>query len=107
MSAVFPSLRGDLIISRQELPDGVVYVVKDPTIGRFLRFKEPEYFIAKQLDGATSLDEIRERGEKQFGATLSIATLNQFAGKLQNLGLLSVSPHEPAPKASVSSEGHR
>ena len=55
MSAVFPSLRGDLIISRQELPDGVVYVVKDPTIGRFLRFKEPEYFIAQQLDGATSL----------------------------------------------------
>jgi len=102
MSAVFPSLRGDLIISRQELPDGVVYVVKDPTIGRFLRFKEPEYFIAQQLDGATSLDEIRERGEKQFGATLSIATLNQFAGKLQNLGLLSVSPHEPAQKASVS-----
>ncbi len=55
MPAVFPSLRRDLVVSRQEHPGGVVYVVKDPVVGRFLRFKELEYFIAQQFDGATSL----------------------------------------------------
>src|SRR5262245_11664594 len=89
-----PSLRRDLVISRQELPEGVVYVIMDPTIGRFLRFKEPEYFIAQQLDGATSLEEIRQRGEERFGASLSIATLEQFTNKLQNLGLLAPSLEE-------------
>ncbi len=102
MSAVFPSLRRDLIVSRQELPEGVVYVVKDPLVGRFLRFKEPEYFIAQQFDGATSLEEIRRRGEQQFGARLAEATLQQFAGKLQNLGLLSTSPDPATQTISVS-----
>ena len=33
-------------------------VVKDPATGRFFRFKEPEYFIAQQLDGSTTLEVI-------------------------------------------------
>ena len=35
-------LRTDLIVSRQDLPGGVVYVVKDPSVGRFVRLKEVE-----------------------------------------------------------------
>src|SRR5439155_23210326 len=88
MLTTYLRLRPDLIVSRQELPGGAVYVVKNPTIGRFVRFKEPEFFIAQQFDGATSLDEIRRRGEEQFGATLSQSTLEQFASKLHNLGFL-------------------
>src|SRR5580765_1303863 len=83
-------LRDDLVISRQELPGGFIYVIKDPVVGRFVRFKEAEYFIARQFDGSTSLEEIRRRGEEQFGASLPQETLERFAGKLQNLGLLTV-----------------
>jgi putative peptide zinc metalloprotease protein len=88
MSATFPRLRSDLIVSRQETPGGVVFVVKDPTVGRFVRFKEPEYFIARQFDGQTPLEEVRRRGETELGGSLSDATVRQFAGKLLNLGLL-------------------
>src|SRR5437660_6754128 len=84
-----PRLRSDLIVSRQELPTGVAYVIKDPVVGRFVRFKEIEYFIAQQFDGLTPIEEIRRRGEEQFGASLPSSTLEQFAGKLQNLGLLA------------------
>src|SRR5712664_2628572 len=89
MVASPPRLREDLIISRQELPGGAMYVIKDPAVGRFVRFKEPEFFIAQQFDGLTPFEEIRRRGEEQFGATLSQSTVEQFAGKLQNLGLLA------------------
>ena len=66
-------LRSDLIVSRQELPEGEVFVVKDPAVGRFVRLKAPEHFIARQFDGATPLEEIRRRGEEKFGASLSPA----------------------------------
>src|SRR5678816_2773271 len=88
MSTTFPRLRADLVVSRQETPGGVVFVVKDPTVGRFVRFKEPEYFIARQFDGQTPLEEVRRRGETELGGALSEATVQQFASKLLNLGLL-------------------
>ena len=89
-------LRSDLIVSRQELPEGEVFVVKDLAVGRFVRLKAPEHFIARQFDGATPLEEIRRRREEKFGASLSPATLEQFAAKLLNLGLLETGTGKPA-----------
>src|SRR6266436_4041645 len=88
MPTIYPRLRRDLIISRQETSGGVVFILKDPQIGRFVRFREPEYFIAQQLDGSTSPEEIRRRGQEQFGAPLSESVLEGFAAKLGTLGLL-------------------
>src|SRR6266550_6227127 len=99
-------LRDDLVISRQELPGGFVYVIKDPVVGRFVRFKEAEYFIARLFDGSTSLEEIRRRGEEQFGASLSPETLERFAGKLQNLGLLTV-PGEKLKRVAAPAQRPR
>ena len=56
-----PKIRDDLILSRQEQGGTTHFVVKDPRARRFFRFKEPEYFIAQQLDGTTSLDAVRQR----------------------------------------------
>jgi len=50
-----PKLRSDLRQSRQERPEGAVFVLKDPMTGRYFRFGEGEQFIAQQLDGATSM----------------------------------------------------
>src|SRR5438309_12129288 len=88
MPASYPRLRADLVVSRQETAGGVVFVLKDPEVGRFLRFKEPEYFIAQQLDGETPPEEIRRRGEERFGAPLAASTLEQFTNKLQTQGPL-------------------
>jgi len=93
----FPKLRADLIISRQETVGAVAWVVKDPVVGRFVRFKEPEYFIAQQLDGTTSPDEIRKRVEAHFGSLLSADALKQFVRKLQTLGLTDHPGLTPCP----------
>src|SRR5258708_23198349 len=101
MPATFPRLRSDLIISRQESAEGVVFVVKDPVLGRFVRFKEPEFFIVRQFDGLTPIEDIRRAGEQQFDGSLSQSTLEKFAGKLQTLGLLDpgvVHEHSPDQK---------
>ena len=38
MPASYARLRADLVVSRQETAGGVVFVLKDPEVGRFLRF---------------------------------------------------------------------
>ena len=81
MKAVGPQsvkLRSDLVVSQQEMPEGTIFVVKDPVIGRFFRLREVEHFIAQQLDGSTPFDVIRRRAEEKFGAPLSQVTLEQF-----------------------------
>ncbi len=90
MDAKGPKIRDDLILSRQEQGGTTHFVVKDPRTRRFFRFKEPEYFIAEQLDGSTPLDVIRRRVEEEFGTPLAPETLEHFIETLRRLGLLDV-----------------
>jgi multidrug resistance efflux pump len=100
MSTTCPRLRSDLLVSRQETPGGVIFVIKDPVVGRFVRLKAPVYFLVQQFDGTTPLEEVRRRGEAHLDATLQAATLEKFAARLQGLGLLD---HEAARQQDVSS----
>ena len=88
MTAAQLSLRHDLVFSRQETGGGVVFVVKEPNSGRFFRIGEVEHFVARQFDGATSLDSVRRRVEERFGAPLTPETLQKFIEKLRGRGLL-------------------
>src|SRR5439155_22503141 len=72
-----PKLRDDLVISQQETKEGTGFVVKDPATGRFFRLKEVEHFIARQLNGSTPLDAIRETVEEKFGVTFTDETSEQ------------------------------
>jgi multidrug resistance efflux pump len=102
MSTSLAALRNDLVVSRQEAPDGVAYVIKLPESGRFFRLKEAEYFIARQLDGSTSLEEIRSRAEARFGAGVPPAVLERFVARLRLIGLL-----QGARQAQAASPGRR
>lgn len=89
MSHADLKLRKDLVVSRHETAGGTThFVVKDPAAGRFFRFREPEYFIARQLDGLTPLGVIRRRVEEQCGAPVAPGTLEHFIENIRRLGLL-------------------
>jgi multidrug resistance efflux pump len=77
-------LRGDLVVS----PQGDSFVAKDPGSGRFFRLGEVEHFIARQLDGSTSPEAIRERVTDAFAASLAPGAVETFIQKLDRLGLL-------------------
>jgi multidrug resistance efflux pump len=49
---------------------------------------EAEYFIAKQLDGKTPLEAIRQKTEAKFGGELAIETLNAFLENLKKNHIL-------------------
>jgi putative peptide zinc metalloprotease protein len=82
------TLRRDLVVSRQETPEGVLIVLKDPESGRFFRLRELDYFVAQRLDGSRSLDVVAQEVEARFGARPAAAVLEQFAHRLRRLGLL-------------------
>ncbi len=88
-------LRGDLIVSEQETPEGRAFVIKDAARSRFFRLREPEFRLAQQLDGTTPLETARRNVETRFAATISQETVEQFVAKLEQLGLLAVETTGP------------
>jgi putative peptide zinc metalloprotease protein len=95
MAASTLRLRNDLVISRQGEPQKPVFVIKDPTSGRFFRFGEIELFIAQQLDGESGPDLVRRRVQEKFGAPLAPERLEQFIERLRGLGLISEKSEPP------------
>jgi putative peptide zinc metalloprotease protein len=83
-----PKFRNDIIVTRHEDSANAPFVAKDPRTTQFFRFRGAEHFIVSQLDGATSLDVVRQRTEQRFGATLPQETLTQFVRTLEQHGLL-------------------
>ena len=79
MGLAEPRLRRDLVISQQ---DGAV-VLKDPRTGRFFRFGEVEHFVLSQLDGVSTLAEVRERAGARFGEPPAPEVLEGFVDGLR------------------------
>lgn len=88
MHPIPPRLRPELAHSRQDTPEGVIHIVKEPYSGNFYRLREAEWFIARQLDGLTTAEEICARVEKRFGATLTFEALDAFVKNLDHGCLL-------------------
>ena len=64
-------------------------VIKDPVNGRFFRLREAEHFIAQQLDGTATVEEVSRRVEERFGGGISKEKLTGFIERLHGLGLLT------------------
>src|SRR5262245_11679142 len=88
MTLDLPKLRNDLTVSEQGTSADKVFIVKDSVRGQFFRLREPEYFIARQFDGATPVEVVRQRAEARFNAQLSEEDLQLFVARLKKGGLL-------------------
>jgi putative peptide zinc metalloprotease protein len=93
MPTAEPKFRDDLVVSKQEARGQASFVIKDPETGRFFRFGEAEHFVARQLDGKTSLPEVKARITERFGATNRLESLEGFTERLRKAGLLE--PQHP------------
>src|SRR6266498_4976900 len=96
-----PKLRQDLVLRQHGSAAGSSLVVKDPSTGRYYRFRETEAFILRLLDGAMPLEALRRKVEDCFGASLPLPVLEGFVGKLRGLGLLAEGSPETARQAGV------
>ncbi|QGJ72419.1 HlyD family efflux transporter periplasmic adaptor subunit [Planctomycetales bacterium 10988] len=81
--------RSDLSHRVQKYLGRTYYVLKDPVGLDYFRLREEEFFVLNQLDGNTSLDEIKERFEKKFSPRkISLHQLQWFIGQLHRSNLI-------------------
>jgi multidrug efflux pump subunit AcrA (membrane-fusion protein) len=97
-----PKLRADLVFSPQVNGGETTFVVKDPAARRFFRFGEVEHFVARQLDGATSLDVVRNRVEARFDRPLRADTLEGLLNQFRHCQLLDGVREERANRGRSS-----
>jgi len=92
-------MRPDLIAQRAHYLGRAYWVVKDPVGLAYYRFQEEEYAILLMFDGATSLDEVKERFEAEFPPQkITLEELQTFLGMLHRSGLVI---------ADVPGQGHQ
>ncbi len=81
--------RPDLTARRQTYLGKSYWVVKEPVGLNYFRFQDEEFAILNMLDGATSLDEIKQRFEAEFPPQkITLEELQQFLGMLHRSGLV-------------------
>ncbi len=82
-------MRPDLTARRHRYHGQSYWVVKEPIGLNYFRFHEEEYAILCMLDGASSLESIKERFEQEFTPQkITFQDLQQFVGMLHRSGLV-------------------
>ncbi|HXF96266.1 MAG TPA: efflux RND transporter periplasmic adaptor subunit [Gemmatimonadales bacterium] len=84
-----PKLRTDLVVSRQDTPEGPCFVLKDPLTRRFFRLKAAEYAVARRLDGVSPLDAVARQAGAELGVDATAEALAPFVEQLRRRGLLA------------------
>jgi putative peptide zinc metalloprotease protein len=81
--------RPDLDVTKQRYQGRQYWIVKDPVGLNYFRFQEEEFNLLNWLDGETSLDELRNRFEKQFAPQkITLEELGRLIGMLHQSGLV-------------------
>lgn len=81
--------RPDLSAKQQRYHGRTYWVVKEPVGLNYFRFHEEEYAILQMLDGNSSMEDIKERFEREFTPQkITFADLQQFIGMLHKSGLV-------------------
>jgi putative peptide zinc metalloprotease protein len=84
-------LRPDLVVRPQFYEGMTHYVVKDPIGLKYYRFKAEEYFLLQQLDGKSTLLEVKKAFERKYRPqTITVDDLVRFCSQLHEAGVATV-----------------
>ncbi|HEY7373075.1 MAG TPA: efflux RND transporter periplasmic adaptor subunit [Polyangia bacterium] len=98
MDDASPRFRQDLEASATEA-EGVACVdVRDPKSGTSFRFYDFEYQLALQFTGQP-LSAVTSWASEAYGVNLTVDGINEFAGRLSELGFLEAAARAEAPTA--------
>ncbi len=82
-------MRPDLQVTKQRYQGRQYWIVKDPVGLNYFRFQEEEFALLNWLDGKTSLDDLRERFEKDFAPQkITLEELGRLIGMLHQSALV-------------------
>ena len=104
MSDASPRFRQDLEATATEA-EGVPCVdVRDPRTGTNFRFYDFEYQLALQFNGQPLAD-VTAWASQTYGVDLTVEGINEFAGRLSELGFLERSAGGPETRGATPAGG--
>ena len=103
MSDPPPKLSSNLIVSRQQMPEGSLYIIKNPITGRFFKFQEPQYLILQLLNGKNNFSTIQNRIKEEYQSDLTQEDFDQFVTLLKQLGIVDTSNGDDQPQSKPES----
>ena len=81
--------RPDLQVTKQRYQGRQYWIVKDPVGLNYFRFQEEEFALLNWLDGTASLDDLRDRFEKDFAPQkITLEELGRLIGMLHQSALV-------------------
>jgi putative peptide zinc metalloprotease protein len=84
--------RPDLQVTKQRYQGRQYWIVKDPVGLNYFRFQEEEFALLNWLDGNASLDDLREKFEKDFAPQkITLEELGRLIGMLHQSALVIAS----------------
>jgi putative peptide zinc metalloprotease protein len=82
-------MRADLVIVPQQFGSTRYWAIKDPVALKYFHVRDEEFALLQMLDGAASLEEIRQQFERQFAPLLlDPLRLQAFLSRMHRDGLL-------------------
>ncbi|MBK7092697.1 MAG: hypothetical protein IPH59_13415 [bacterium] len=86
--AEYPKRKSNLLIQVEKVEGIDYYTVKSPDTGKFIRLREPEYYLINLLDGNRTPEEAAEDFVRTFNTVITGEAISQFAKQLGQLGFL-------------------
>ena len=82
------AFRSDAVVRIEGCATEQRFIIQNPDTGRIIRLGAVEHFIVRQLDGSTSLEQLRQRVLVRFDANMDCNELATFVMSLKSRGLL-------------------
>lgn len=101
MATALPKLKPDLQVQAQTVEGVNYFVVKEPIGGKFIRLREPEYFLLRLIDGESTPIEAAEQFVRNFHRTISPKDIIGFAEQLGKLGFIEGAESERNRRRSL------
>ncbi len=83
---IYPVFRSDVKVQAEAVDGETFYNLKSPQVSKFIRLREPEYFLLQQFDGKHTVEDAAEEFIRTFKQTITGADVAGFVSQLSRLG---------------------
>ncbi len=82
----YPILHSDIRMQTETVEGETFYNLKSPQIAKYIRLREPEYFLLQQFDGTRTVEDAAEEFIRTFKKTITPEAVAGFVSQLSKLG---------------------
>lgn len=84
----YPRIKADLRVQTDTVEGVIYYTVKESIGGKFIRLREPEYYLLRLFDGSRTPDDAAAEFVRTYNRLITPQAAEQFVSRIGELGFL-------------------